>query len=539
MKKSLLVLLVATVFNTAHAACPSDDEDFCSTYESAMQGEAEAQFNLGVMYHTGEGVTQDYSEAVRWYQKAAKQGDAKAQFNLGVMYYHGEGVAEDKREAVRWYQKVAKQGDADAQYNLGWMYHTGEGVTQDYSEAVRWYQKAAKQGVANAQYNLGVMYRKGEGVAEDKREAVRWTRKAAEQGVANAQYNLGLMHYHGEGVTEDKREAVRWYQKVAKQGDADAQYNLGWMYYHGEGVAEDKREAVRWYRMAAKQGVAKAQYNLGVMYSNGDGVIEDEREAYIWWSIAKANGSELAADSLRENKWGNYLTTAEIKSAKREAARRLQAIEQDIEQGKTDSATNASLDHNIALAEPSKSTNIAEQVFEKSWRSVVVIVNNDGQGSGVIVRPNVVATNCHVVDEGGDISVYKANNRRADTTTPLTAVIRHTDTEQDFCLLEVDGLWGVPATMRKYDTLRVGENVYSLGAPQGLDLSLSAGLVSQLRKIDGYQVVQTDAAISPGSSGGGLFDSDGNLVGITTFKFVDENVEGIGFAIPADLVFTR
>ena len=274
------------------------------------------------------------------------------------------------------------------------------------------------------------------------------------------------------------------------------------------------------------------------MYWNGEGVVTDEREAYIWWSIAKANGDELAADSLRENKWGNYLTSTEIKSAKHEAARRLQAIEQDIEQGKADSAENASLD-NFSLAEPSKSVNIAEQVFEKSWRSVVVIVNNDGQGSGVIVRPNVVATNCHVVDEGGDISVYKANNRRVDTTTPLTAVIRHSDTEQDFCILDVDGLWGVPATMRKYETLRVGENVYSLGAPQGLDLSLSAGLVSQLRKIDGYQVVQTDAAISPGSSGGGLFDRDGNLVGITTFKFVDENVEGIGFAIPADLVFTR
>ena len=114
MKKSLLILLVAMVFNTAHAACPSDDEDFCSTYESAMQGEAWAQYNLGQMYRKGEGIAEDKREAVRWYQKAAEQGKAKAQYNLGWMYRKGEGVAEDKREAVRWYQKAAEQGLASA-----------------------------------------------------------------------------------------------------------------------------------------------------------------------------------------------------------------------------------------------------------------------------------------------------------------------------------------------------------------------------------------------------------------------------------------
>lgn len=95
---------------------------------------------------------------------------------------------------------------------------------------------------------------------------------------------------------------------------------------------------------------------------------------------------------------------------------------------------------------------------------------------------------------------------------------------------------GVPANIRAYDTLKVGEDVYALGAPKGLDLSLSTGVISQLRQDGNERFVQTDAAISPGSSGGGLFDSDGNLVGITTEKLVDEEVEGIGFAIPADLV---
>ncbi len=189
----------------------------------------------------------------------------------------------------------------------------------------------------------------------------------------------------------------------------------------------------------------------------------------------------------------------------------------------------------IAIASIPQGSNIAERVFENTWRSVVVITNGDGQGSGVLIRPNIVATNCHVVNEGGAIAVYKSDNRRADTDTAFPATIRRADTDKDFCLLDVDGLWGIPVTVRRYDTLKVGEAVYGLGAPQGLDLSLSSGLVSQLRVIGDIRYIQTDAAISPGSSGGGLFDGEGNLVGIMTWKVAEESTEGIGFAIASDL----
>ena len=190
----------------------------------------------------------------------------------------------------------------------------------------------------------------------------------------------------------------------------------------------------------------------------------------------------------------------------------------------------------VATAKPPKGENVAEYVFENTWRSVVVIENGDTQGSGVIIRPNVVATNCHVVDEGGGIVVYKADERKAATDSAFHATIRHMDNARDFCLLDVAGLWGIAAAVRQYNTLKVGEDVYNLGAPKGLDLSLSSGIISQLRKFDGQRWIQTDAAISPGSSGGGMFDSEGNLIGITTQKLVSEDAEGIGFAIPADLV---
>ena len=98
-------------------------------------------------------------EAVKWSRKAAEQGDAEAQFNLGIMYHNGQGVPQDHAEAARWYRKAAEQGDADAQFNLGLMYHNGQGVPQDHAEAARWSRKAAEQGHAGAQFNLGVQVR--------------------------------------------------------------------------------------------------------------------------------------------------------------------------------------------------------------------------------------------------------------------------------------------------------------------------------------------------------------------------------------------
>ena len=178
----------------------------------------------------------------------------------------------------------------------------------------------------------------------------------------------------------------------------------------------------------------------------------------------------------------------------------------------------------------------ATDVFERIWHSVVVVRNGRNQGSGVIVHPNRVATNCHVVYPLASIIVHKPVDSRADTGADFSATIRYADHEEDFCMLNVKNLQGMPATVRKYDTLEIGEKVYALGAPKGLGLTLTGGLISQLRKSRGARFIQTDAAISPGSSGGGLFDRDGNLIGILTSKITGQNTEGLGFAIPADLV---
>ncbi|MDP6088531.1 MAG: tetratricopeptide repeat protein, partial [Nitrospinota bacterium] len=136
---------------------------------------ASADFAAGVAaYNRG-----DFKTAFKEFRRLALQGNAFAQYNLGLMYAKGRGVAQDYAQAVTWYRKAALQGNALAQSNLGFMYENGRGVAQDYALAVKWYRKAALQGFARAQSNLGVMYDKGQGVAQDYVQAHMWFNLAA------------------------------------------------------------------------------------------------------------------------------------------------------------------------------------------------------------------------------------------------------------------------------------------------------------------------------------------------------------------------
>jgi TPR repeat protein len=161
MKRTLIAMLIglSLLIGNAWAA------DFQKGFEAAQRG--------------------DFATALREWRPLAEQGNADAQFNLGVMYRKGKGVIQDYKEAAKWYRLAAEQGFADAQFNLGVMYDYVEGFTQDYKEAVKWYRLAAKQGHADAQSNLGVMYGKGEGVTQDDVMAHMWFNIATANGSEN------------------------------------------------------------------------------------------------------------------------------------------------------------------------------------------------------------------------------------------------------------------------------------------------------------------------------------------------------------------
>ena len=149
MKRHILLMLMSAILLTV--SCGGHDrqvpEETNPTLEDIAElGDVEAQFQLGVCYYRGEGVAQDFVEAVRWFHKAAEQGDAPAQYNLGVCYYFGRGVAQDFEEAFQWYRQAAEQGDAKAQFNLAVCYGQGHGVKRNHEEGIKWLRKSAAQG---------------------------------------------------------------------------------------------------------------------------------------------------------------------------------------------------------------------------------------------------------------------------------------------------------------------------------------------------------------------------------------------------------
>jgi TPR repeat protein len=106
------------------------------------------------MYKLGEGTAKNLEKSFEYYEKAANQGNAGAQFILGVMYYFGEETAKNMKKAFEYYEKAANQGHADAQNNLAEMYKLGEGRVKNMKKAFEYYEKAANQGHAEAKIEL-------------------------------------------------------------------------------------------------------------------------------------------------------------------------------------------------------------------------------------------------------------------------------------------------------------------------------------------------------------------------------------------------
>jgi S1-C subfamily serine protease len=146
-------------------------------------------------------------------------------------------------------------------------------------------------------------------------------------------------------------------------------------------------------------------------------------------------------------------------------------------------------------------------------------------GSAVAISPTEAVTNCHVVNQGRRIILSNAK-------AALPAEVIAADPRSDRCYLKVTGGMLEPVRgMRDFASLSVGETVYTIGSPRGLDRSLGQGLLSGLRRMDGIEYVQITAPVSEGSSGGGLFDEHGNLIGVTTFTVRDS--QSLNFAIAA------
>lgn len=161
----------------------------------------------------------------------------------------------------------------------------------------------------------------------------------------------------------------------------------------------------------------------------------------------------------------------------------------------------------------------------------------EGAGSGVIVTANgYIVTNNHVIEDADNISVRLKNSEIYEAT------LIGTDPENDIAVIKIEAEDLTVATLGDSDTLQVGELAVAIGNPLGtLGGSVTDGIISALDReitIDGetMRLLQTNAAVNPGNSGGGLFNAKGELIGIVNAKSSGTNVEGLGFAIPINSV---
>lgn len=175
----------------------------------------------------------------------------------------------------------------------------------------------------------------------------------------------------------------------------------------------------------------------------------------------------------------------------------------------------------------------AEEVFRSARDGVAVVSTGSGLGSAFVVAQQngmtYLATNAHVVDGSDEVRL-----KWVDGSSDRARVVARGSSEaptSDLALLAVEGQRGKVLRMRD-QTSAVGQEVFVIGAPKGLEFSLSRGVVSSLRGND--QILQIDAAVNPGNSGGPVLDAGNCVAGIATFKFGDS--EGLNFAVSSQVV---
>lgn len=274
----LWILLFALVV----AACNPKDKA-TQLQEKALQGDAQAAFELGEMHASGVGLPQNNTEAVRWYRIAAEKGNSKAQSLIGTAYHRGIGSAVDDVQATEWLSKAADQMDPLAQFQLGEGFESGWVGQKDNAEAYKWYLLSTSQGYTKANKKVTAIENT---LTKDQR--IDGQKRASEFRVERM---------------KKETEANDTLVKSAQKGDPEAQYKLGAAYSFGKGLPKNDIKSVEWLTRAANQGQSEAQFELGLHYLNGEGVTSSEIEAYQWWSIAADKGhirAQASLDSLQK-----------------------------------------------------------------------------------------------------------------------------------------------------------------------------------------------------------------------------------------------
>ncbi|GAA3550831.1 tetratricopeptide repeat-containing serine protease family protein [Zobellella aerophila] len=316
----------------------------------------------------------------------------------------------------------------------------------------------------------------------------------------------------------------------------DAQYQTA---YEAEIQGDDGRAFQYYLRAAQDNGYPEAQFSVASMYLEGRGTRQDTGQAINWFKRVTSAGdpvwSPLAHLQLGAIYQGQF---GEQHLDQSQAAEHYRAC---AEQGDEECARLlALLGRPPALPSPSVSPAIpaiggvpppgsaAVELYARREPSVYKIVVYERLGAGlepislgsaIAIDPYRVITNYHLVKAGGvPVSINTQGEYVREGDVLVWRVIK-TDPRRDLALLELlepNRQLVFTDAIKSYSQVRVGEKVFAIGSPAGLEKTLTEGIVSALRNDRGVRLIQTTAPITYGSSGGALFDAEGRLIGITT-----------------------
>ncbi len=311
-------------------------EEISHLRQAALEGVAEAQYDLACAYADGNGVPKNQRTAFRWFLKAAETGDAEAQTAVGYCYLNGEGVDLDEDAAVRWLKSAKEAGSPDADRYLTGCRIYGQGVGKDtpggIAEAERlfevtrdpeyayllacsyadllddedssrhWHSQAADLGHDESMVWMGYYFRFGIGVGRDLKQAFAWYQKAADAGNDAGMENLAVCYQHGEGIPQNIESAYKWRLKAANLGHPVSRRWLGKHLIHGAGVEADAAKGIQMLKDLSEED-PHACMMLGEVYYFGEGIDADMEVATTWLQRAAEGEVSEALTFLGTMAW--------------------------------------------------------------------------------------------------------------------------------------------------------------------------------------------------------------------------------------------
>ncbi|XP_074983338.1 protein sel-1 homolog 2 isoform X5 [Caretta caretta] len=227
-------------------------EAFKYFHIAAEKGLADAQFQLGVMYHSGSGVRKDYKLAFKYFYLASQNGQPIAVYYLAQMYAAGTGVFRSCQNAVELYRSVCELGSWSEKFLTAYFAYQDGNIDSSLIQ----YALLAEMGYEVAQSNSAFILESEQVkiLSNDQMYPLAlllWNRAAA-QGNAFARVKTGDYHFYGYGTKKDYVTAAIHYSLAVDHHIAQAMFNLAYMYEHGLGIPEDIHLAKRWYDLAAQ-----------------------------------------------------------------------------------------------------------------------------------------------------------------------------------------------------------------------------------------------------------------------------------------------